>query len=181
MSTPDQYLPRADSLPHRVCSYFARLPDEELSNKDIALKWQCDPKNILVQLKQAVDAGLLVRDGMVYSAGPHIGRMNDAPVISTPFVGLKPAGQRRAVPPPIDIESIEFQTGLPTVISAHERWVAKLQTMQTDQWFEVPMAHANTLRAAATVLRREGKRVRVLMNQGSEQDQVRVVRVGDKA
>lgn len=92
MSTPDQYLPRADSLPHRVCSYFARLPDEELSNKDIALKWQCDPKNILMQLKQAVDAGLLVRDGMVYSAGPHIGRMSDAPVISSPFVGLTKSG-----------------------------------------------------------------------------------------
>ena len=85
MSTPDQYLPRADSLPHRVCSYFARLPDEELSNKDIALKWQCDPKNILVQLSQAVAAGILARDGMVYTAGPNISRMNESVPLSTPF------------------------------------------------------------------------------------------------
>lgn len=181
MSDLTQYLPRVDSLPHRVCSYFARLPDEELSNKDIGLKWQCDPKNILIQLKQAVDAGLLQRDGVVYSAGPHIGRMSEAPPISTPFAGMKPPGQRRAVPPPIDIESIEFQTGLPTVLSAHERWVSKLQTMQPDQWFEVPMAHANSLRAAATVLRKKGKRIRVLLHQGAGQDQVRVVRTGDEA
>lgn len=181
MTTPDHYIPRADSLPHRVCSYFKRLPDEEMSNKDIALMWQSDPKNILVQLKQAVDAGLLARDGVVYSAGPNIDSMGEAAPMSTPFVGLKKAGNRRAVPPPIDIESIQFQTGLPTVISAHERWVTKLQAMQVDQWFDVPMAHANVLRAAATVLRKEGKRVRVLMHQGDEQDQVRVVRVGDRA
>lgn len=181
MSTPDQYLPRADSLPHRVCSYFARLPDEELSNKDIALKWQCDPKNILVQLGHAVSAGILARDGTVYTAGPNIGRMSEQAALSTPFAGLKPAGQRRAVPPPIDIESIEFQTGLPTVISAHERWVAKLQTMKADQWFDVPMEHANALRAAATTVRKSGKRVRVLMHQGENQDMVRVVCVGDKA
>lgn len=181
MITPDQYLPRADSLPHRVCSYFARLPDEELSNKDIALKWQCDPKNILVQLKQAVDAGLLARDGVVYSAGSNIGRMNEEAPASTPFAGLKPPGQRRALPPPIDIESIEFKTGLPTVISAHERWVAKLQTMNSDQWFEVEMPHAGSLRAAATVLRKQGKRIRVLMQQGDKQDMVRVICVGERA
>lgn len=176
----DQYLPRVDSLPHRVCSYFARLTDEELSHQDIALKWQCDQKNIPVQLKQAVDAGLLKRDGTVYSAGPNIGRMGESAPMSTPFVGLKPPGKRRAVPPPIDIESIEFQTGLPTVLSAHERWVTKLQTMKADQWFDVPMEHANALRAAAKTVRKSGKRVRVLMHQGDGQDMVRVVCVGDK-
>lgn len=181
MITPDQYLPRADSLPHRVCSYFARLPDEELSNKDIAVKWQCDPKNILVQLSQAVAAGILARDGMVYTAGPNISRMNESVPLSTPFAGHKPPGKRRAVPPPIDIESIEFQTGLPTVLSAHERWVTKLQTMKAEQWFDVPMEHANSLRAAATTVRKSGKRLRVLMHQGDNQDMARVVCVGDKA
>lgn len=180
MTTPDQYLPRADSLPHRVCIYFSRFPDEELSNKDIALKWQCDSKNVLVQLTQAVGAGLLARDGLVYTAGPNIGRMNEAVPLSSPFAGHKPPGKRRAVPP-LDIESIEFQTGLPTVLSAHERWVSKLQTMKTDQWFEVSIEHANSLRAAATAVRKSGKRIRVLMHQGDNQDMARVVCLGDKA
>lgn len=66
------YIPRADSLAHKVCAYFTRLPDEELLSREIAANFQVPPENIAAQLGNAVDAGYLTRDGSVYSAGPNI-------------------------------------------------------------------------------------------------------------
>ena len=67
------YTPQIDSIPYKVITYFKRFPDEELSSRDIGLKYSCDVKNVLNILKAATDTGFLKRDGSVYSAGPNIG------------------------------------------------------------------------------------------------------------
>lgn len=66
------YIPAADSVAARCIAYFRRLPDEELSTKDIGLKYSVDPKNVLALLEAAVDAEFLSRDGVIYSAGKQL-------------------------------------------------------------------------------------------------------------
>jgi hypothetical protein len=174
---PATYLPREDSLPWRVCAYFARLPDEELSIADVALKWASDPKNVPTQLSKAVESGLLVRSGAVYMAGPDIARMNEAvkPPATSPLIAAGPKRASRHKPPEIDIESIEFVTvPLPTVRPMHDRWMDKVRTMQPGHHFAVDMCHAHALRAVATALRKEGKSIRILMNQPSEGEDKKV-------
>ena len=70
MSAP--YIPRTGTLPDKVCSYFMRLPDEELLTREIAANYGALPGNVALQLKLAVEAGYLALDGSVYSAGPKL-------------------------------------------------------------------------------------------------------------
>lgn len=63
------YVPKPESLAHKVCSYFVRLPDEELLSREIAANFNVSPDNIAAQLSLAVEAAYLTRDGSVYSAG----------------------------------------------------------------------------------------------------------------
>lgn len=73
MSAP--YIPRTGTLPEKVCSYFMRLPEEELLTREIAANYGALPGNVALQLKLAVEAGYLTLDGSVYSAGPKLGEL----------------------------------------------------------------------------------------------------------
>ena len=150
------YVPREESLPHRVVSYFRRLPEEELTAADIALKWQADPKNVAQQLAMAVAHGLLARDGTVYGPGPEIESFS-----IEPGAVLSARSQRVSrIAPPVDIEGLAFED-IPERAKhkaprLHDRWVAKLRTMPAGKSFAVSLEHRHALRAAATKLRKEG-------------------------
>jgi hypothetical protein len=169
----DLYTPRPDSLAARVVTFFRRLPDEELSARDIAEKWQAELKNVPVQLRLPVEAGLLSVDGSVYSAGPNIGRIE----ISAAAVerASTPAPSRAHVRTLIDIEAIVFEdapAGMTAPVKSHDRWVAKLRTMPAGKSFVVGSEYRHAVRTAATTLRKEGWRISVL---AEGEDKVRVV------
>lgn len=70
--TTKPYTPQTGSIAHQVCRYFQRLTDEELSTADISIKWNIESGNVLNLLGKAIAAGLLARDGKIYSAGPKL-------------------------------------------------------------------------------------------------------------
>lgn len=156
------YIPRDESLAGRVCAYFCRLPDEELSAADIGVKWHCDPKNVSTQLKTCIDAGLLKRDGSVYSAGPNIERVDLSVAGDTPATtGRRRRGQQA---PAMNIEGIVFVRARPPerAGTTQERWLRKLLQMDDGDSFSVHRDHAHQLRAAATAARKQGHVIRVL-------------------
>ena len=172
------YTPHSDSLAGRVVAYFRRLPDEELSTADIALKWQADQRNVPVQLSHSVGAGLLVRDGLIYSAGPEIGR-----IVLTPTVlssADQPSMKKPRVAPPVDIEAIVFEDtpemAKAAVVRVHDRWVAKLKTMPAGKSFAVAKEHGHSLRGAVTELRKLGWALSVV-REGDEQVRVLCTKV----
>ena len=71
------YIPRPDSVPDRVCRFFASNPDEQLDTHDIAAKFDSRSNNVHTQLALCVGAGLLTRErddelGYIYTAGPRL-------------------------------------------------------------------------------------------------------------
>ena len=173
MSNDAYYIPKSESLAARVVSYFARLDDEELSVADIAQKWNGDSKNVSVQLERAVIAGLLKKDGTVYSAGPNIGRYNLTPGAVGTMHTRPPT--RRKVLTAIDIEGIAFEDAPPEVASPlkpHDRWVAKLRTMPAGKSMVVPYEYRHALRTAVSQVRKEGFMLSVL---AEDETKVRVV------
>lgn len=168
----ETYVPRPDTLSARVVGYFRRMPDEELNNQDIALKWHADPKNISVQLQRAVEAGLLKKDGTVYSAGDKIGSIELSP--SAIASAEKPSQRKSHVRTVIDIEAIKFEDApveLSSPVKTSDRWIAKLRTMPAGKSFTAGREYAHALRYAVTVLRKEGWNLSVL----NEDAMVRVV------
>lgn len=88
------YQPQLGSIAHQVCRYFQRLEDEELSIADIAVKWNIDSGNVHNLVGRAVEAGLLKRDGKIYSAGPQLHTLQAEPadaLASGALLGRKPA------------------------------------------------------------------------------------------
>lgn len=166
------YAPRPDTLPARVVTFFSRCPDEELNDQDIAEKWHADPNKVGLQLRQAVESGLLKIDGRVYSAGPNIGRVSPSPA-AVAAVNM-PSQRKTHVRTNIDIESIEFEdapAGLESPKKPHDRWVDKMRTMPQGKSFVVPLEYRHALRAAVTALHKEGWKLSVV-NEGAT---VRVV------
>jgi len=154
--------PREDTLPARVVAYFKRLPDEELSNADIAIKWHADPKNVGVQLAKAVEADLLCKNGTVYYAGPNIGQIDLSPSAITN--GSAPAQRKPRVTPDLDIEAIQFDEHVPittVAVRLTDRWSAKLRTMRKGQSFLVDEAHRHGVNSAATALRKGGMQITI--------------------
>jgi hypothetical protein len=175
------YLPREDSLPYKLAMYFVRLPEEELSTKDICMKWGADSKNVQHQLKHAVDAGLICRDGSVYSAGPEIHRMNEprqprhrspwtavASGDSRPLAGAVTATtsqQGRKSLPPLDVAAIRFDDHVPLPARGSTSLTAQLmqrmRQMQPGQSFALPVVYRHTLGKAISTLRKEGRDYRM--------------------
>jgi hypothetical protein len=173
MIANDFYIPRPESLAARVVSYFARLDDEELSVADIAQKWQGESKNVSVQLAKAVEAGLLKKDGTVYSAGPNISRYDLTPAAVGTMHTRPPT--RRKVATAIDIEALQFEDAPPEVASPlkpHDRWVAKLRTMPAGKSMVVPYEYRHAVRTAVSQVRKEGFLLSVL---AEDETKVRVV------
>ena len=167
------YTPKPDTLAARVVAYFKRLPDESLSVQDIGIKWCTDDKNVVVQLHRAVEAGLLQKDGKVFSVGPNLGNVDLSPHALLMFAA-PPAGRGNARTT-IDIESIEFEeapAGLESPVKNHDRWVAKLRTMPAGKSFKAPGQYRHALRTAVTDLHKQGGWKLSVLKEGED---VRVV------
>lgn len=160
------YQPREGSVPYRVINYFRRLPDEELSTKDIALKFDTDVTLVHANLKAAVGAEILKRDGTIYSAGPDVGtlekldlqaRVNafgDTSAQPVPKPKIKPRKQARQQID-VDTDAIVINSGArPQIGRKHglaDKWGPLLQRLeQVDQWFAVPVEAGPALGAAIT-------------------------------
>lgn len=141
------YTPQPGSTADRVINFFKRLPDEELSTKDIALKFSVDTKNVLSILQGAVLAEHLLRDGTIYSAGPNIrglakvAQQPQQAAVTTPK--LKPIKKPRVVIE-VDIAAVVIhsapcpdvkrRTGLPNI------WVPLLVRLEhVGQWVKLPL------------------------------------------
>jgi hypothetical protein len=150
----DIYTPQADSLAGRCIAYFRRLPDEELSSKDIALKFQAEQSSVQILLKRAVETGMLARDGAIYSAGPQIGQL--APPATT-------LAERPKQPPAkgfdnlrhhIDLTALQVEEGIPYLAQgpgpAGSKWAPIFDKLQKPgQSIAIPVAVKAALAAAA--------------------------------
>jgi hypothetical protein len=157
--TTTTYTPQPGSIPDRVISYFRRLPDEELSSKDIGLKYSCDPKNLLNILKAATEAGYLQRDGQIYGAGPNIAALNPGtPPVHNAFGGLvQPPVSTRASPKPvqralIDTAAIIIEDDVPLLESgsnSRDKWGPLLaRLVKPGQSFKLPIEMQGAISAA---------------------------------
>ncbi len=103
----------------RCIAYFRRLPDEELSIKDIALKFGFDAKAVADLLKGAVEAEILAVDGTIYSAGKKIAAQPVAasPIATNAFgAALKPAKALKKPTAPLelpDFDTLQVETDIP--------------------------------------------------------------------
>jgi hypothetical protein len=127
------YQPKPGSLAARVCAYFVKHPDEELSSKDIALKFDVESASVAALLATALAQHVLAREvrggAAQYSAGAQINQVRgDAPTAAAssvfgwdgsaaapaPFAKAAAAKKARAkpvaLPPP---EALELEDDVP--------------------------------------------------------------------
>lgn len=76
------YEPKDGSLAHRVIAFFESNPDEQLSRRDIAIKFNVNQSTVINGLERAVDNDLLARRWIeggvrVYCAGSALTIEND--------------------------------------------------------------------------------------------------------
>lgn len=173
-------IPRADSLANRCINYFKKYPDEELSVANIALKFDIEKPNVHTKLKVALDAGLLSRQGSIYSAGTNIHTnihivMPDAddtatrPPAHDPFSRTAAAAPEQKTPPrrtrarptPIDVDpvTIHLDDDVPVPRKRYEKidWEPLLGRMKVNQSCSLPMASKKTLSAAITARHKAGQ------------------------
>lgn len=122
MKTPRTYSPSPNSVAWRVCAYFVKHPEEELSGADVALKFDCSRDSVTMLLRPSFEAGLLTRQGGVYSAGPALPAWkahNDSRAAKNQAEAEKLAAQRatkNAPPhlPELDVDSLPpVEVGVP--------------------------------------------------------------------
>lgn len=111
---PKPYTPQPDSLAGRVCAFFRANPDEELSQEDIARKWDAPRSAIQSLLAVPVSHNLLQRvqhrngGSIVYCAGEAL--------LHSPATAAAPAaaaaqptwpGKTRTSLPPLDVAAFK--------------------------------------------------------------------------
>ena len=118
------YKPRADSLASKVIGFFSNNPSEELDLEAITDKFDATRGNIHTLLRDAVDAGMLIRDRNVdgeyiYKAGKALPKVVDMDRIhhqpSTPFPQAKKAAPsgHKAPRKDIDLATLTVDEGVP--------------------------------------------------------------------
>lgn len=173
------YMPHADTLAYRVCVFFRRFDDEELTAADIAQKWGSEKGYVWNKLAMSVNAGLLSRDGSVYKAGPNIGRIDLTPQAVQTMD--KPAPRLAPSAPSVNVDAVSFEEGvtLPTQRpTAVVQWAEKMRQMKIGQSFKQPVEQAYCLRTAATILNKEGGRRMRVFGEVGDPSHVRVFCLG---
>lgn len=147
------YQPIESSLPARVINYFRRLPDEELSVKDIAQKFDVGANNVHTNLAGAVGCDILTRDGAIYSAGAQIGELPalgkpvtnafGSPLNSVLSTGMMPASKQTTKRAFLDIDAIVIEDDVPQVRNRDgrsEKWAPLLKKLvKVGQSFKLPV------------------------------------------
>lgn len=162
------YTPRSDSLPGRVCAFFQRNRDEELTLEDIVKKFDVGRGSIHTNLGLCVANDLLKRikndDGdYIYKAGPqlpqdgvnidtaHTGASSTAPMNSV-FGAPKASASRRAaveLPDPLTVP-IKDDAPVPgrgTRVPQRD-WTVLLKRMEPGQHADLPIEATPTLSKA---------------------------------
>jgi hypothetical protein len=108
------YRPESGSLADRVCCFFIKHPEEELSSNDIARKFDVPAKNVTASLTACVTHELLQRakdaSGIsVWVAGPNLAKTTPAPVF--PYI----AKTRSSVAglPKLDVKKLQVRFDVP--------------------------------------------------------------------
>jgi hypothetical protein len=148
------YTPRPESVPGRVCAWFAANLDETMYTTDLALKFEVEPKQMHGLLKRAVDAGLLnttpAGNETEWSAGPQLRPSTTAPstaansVFAVGQAAGKAARSRRWLPP-IDVGAIAVEaTPLPDPRhgKGQSLWLPLLQKLSKPGLASQPIAAA---------------------------------------
>ena len=84
------YTPQPGSLAARVCAFFQRNPEDELSARDIAQKFDAQGSSVPALLASCLANQLLIRDKeeagtMVYRAGAKLSSFQSAPPPAAPL------------------------------------------------------------------------------------------------
>jgi hypothetical protein len=165
------YLPRVDSLADKVCRYFVRVPDDEMLSREVASKYGTTASNVGHQLAKAVEAGYLLVDGSVYSAGPNLGKFTKAletheqprgGVADLPLVPGTPDAQvrRRGPHKPafhIDVGTITIDQDVPIQQGGGRtgvNWPSLFDRMEVGHSFALPAEGASSVSKAITEYQR---------------------------
>ena len=121
METANKYKPQRDSLAARVSAFFVRNPQDELSARDVAAKWDVDTNAVRACLLPAVKAQWLIHEdrglGRVYAAGPNLRPVEAEPPKPSPaaVANASPFGQQPAKLPPPEELVIDGGIALPRI------------------------------------------------------------------
>jgi hypothetical protein len=121
------YTPAAGTLPHRVCAYFVKHPEEKLSAADIALKFDVDANGIPANLATAMTHKLVERVRGAYRGGPNLHKQAldtdsssssaaPAPLAAFPrpaFPATPRATRKRARLPVLDVSALPIEADVP--------------------------------------------------------------------
>lgn len=155
------YQPEPGSLAARVCTWLRQNSEEELTASDIGRKFDVPANSAAACLASSITRGFVVtrRDeisGRVYVAGPKLGEF-DPGVPSTADIGKATSLAKRpkrsmALPPPLDIDAIKIEPGVPKPSMAtpagasYRKLIAK---MKVGDSVLLPIAQATRLQSLA--------------------------------
>jgi hypothetical protein len=110
---PNAYRPAPNSKAHQVLLFFAQSPDEELTRKDLAIKFNMSESGIDTSLSACVQAELLrvklTDDGRTWSAGPALADWRPTDVSDR----ARPGGPKASRLPLLDMAKVTLRTDLP--------------------------------------------------------------------
>lgn len=158
------YSPQTGSLADRVCRWFATHPEEELTQSDIASKFDCNGPSVPALLTGALCAQLITRqrvrsdaEGMVsytaYTAGPNLAAWATAQQVTSAMAAPKPRRSAATAPAAaveLDPSLIKVDDGIPLPkriggLTAGGRFDAVFQALQPGQSFEAPTPAAKRI------------------------------------
>lgn len=145
MSDENAFTPAAGSLAAKVIDYFRQNPEEELTRRDVADKFEIAAASVDTCLKKATDAGYLAtknNDEMVrcWVAGP---RISSAKV---PAKARKP--RETAALAPFDPAAIRIETGVEKPARKNPNspgYTAVIERMTPGSSVALPSEHAKRL------------------------------------
>lgn len=146
MTDSATYIPKPNSLPWRILTWMVLNPEEELTRRDIAVKFDTQPSTVDTTLGIAVAREVMKRTRnadaeLCWSLGPSTNfvlescQTEDDPVLLPPR--CFPPGERPAAPAPapavitvLDLDSIKVRKGV-RLLSPEER-----RRQEFIEWFD---------------------------------------------
>lgn len=105
------YAPRPGTLPERVCNFFRHHPEEELSTRDIAQKFDVPVGSVRAGLDACLTHKLLKLVGSNWMAGLQLQAIPPTSTIAPPQGATKPKRVNRVLPP-IDATALQVRTNV---------------------------------------------------------------------